>query len=76
MLFDSTGSRTRASPHGSDLGRLLASWRRSILALAPYAASGAAGAAAMRFAHELLRALEAAGAPFERSHEPRRIASG
>ncbi len=74
-VTEAAGGRTRTPPRGGDLERLLTAWREHLRGGAS-PADGAAGVAAMRLASEMLRALEEAGAPFDRAAAPMRVASG
>jgi MoaA/NifB/PqqE/SkfB family radical SAM enzyme/predicted dehydrogenase len=74
-IADAFGERTRSAPSGGDLDRLVAAFHASLAHAATPPATAADGVRAMRFAGEVLRALEASGAPFARATEPKRVAS-
>ncbi|MBK9260115.1 MAG: radical SAM protein [Polyangiaceae bacterium] len=74
-VADAGGKRTRTPPRGGDLERLLRAFGKTIREGAAPVASAADGVSAMRFAADAVTALEASGAPFERSAEPKRVAS-
>lgn len=74
-VLDVYGGRTRSAPSGGDLERLLLAFRTHALDSSPPLATAVDGALSMRLSAEILRALESAGAPFDRSTEPKRVAS-
>lgn len=75
-VFDATGAgRTRTPPRGGDLERLLQRWRDAVRTGGPPPVSAEEGVQAMQLAEDAVAALEAAGAPFTRASEPRRVAS-
>ncbi len=74
-VADAGGKRTRTPPRGGDIERLLVEFGKTITSGAPPIVSAEEGLQAMRFAAEVVAALEASGAPFERAAEPKRVAS-
>jgi len=74
-VADAGGKRTRTPPRGGDLERFLVGFGKTILEGAEPIATASDGVWAMRFAAEAVGALEASGAPFERSGEPKRVAT-
>lgn len=74
-VADAGGKRTRTPPRGGDLERLLLKFGETITNESAPIVSAADGILAMRFAADAVAALEASGAPFERSAEPKRVAS-
>ncbi|MDC0741172.1 radical SAM protein [Polyangium mundeleinium] len=74
-VSDAGGKRTRTPPRGGDLARLLVAFRESVARGDRPKVSAEDGVRAMRLAAEAITALEAAGAPFDRAAEPKRVAS-
>ncbi len=74
-VSDAGGKRTRTPPRGGDLPRLLTAFRESHARGDSPKVSAEDGVRAMRLAAEAITALEAAGAPFDRAAEPKRVAS-
>lgn len=74
-VADAGGKRTRTPPRGGDLERLLVQFGKTITEQTAPFVSADDGIVAMRFAADAVAALEAAGAPFERAAEPKRVAS-
>lgn len=75
-VADAGGKRTRTPPRGGDLERLLVQFGQTIEQKTAPFVSATDGVLAMRFAADAVAALETSGAPFERSAEPKRVASG
>jgi hypothetical protein len=74
-VSDAGGKRSRSPPRGGDLARLLVAFRESVVGQNAPKVSAEDGVCAMRLAAEAITALEAAGAPFDRAAEPKRVAS-
>ncbi|WP_170319914.1 radical SAM protein [Polyangium spumosum] len=74
-VSDAGGKRTRTPPRGGDLARLCVAFRESVLRGDRPKVTAEDGARAMRLAAEVITALEASGAPFDRAAEPKRVAS-
>jgi predicted dehydrogenase len=74
-VTDAGGKRTRTPERGGDLERLLERFGKTIRDKSPPIVTAADGVLAMRFAADAVAALEVSGAPFERSADPKRVAS-
>jgi len=74
-IVDDGGKRTRTPARGGDLERLLAAFLATLEGARPPLVTAEDGVRAMQFSAEAIGALEAAGAPFDRAAEPKRVAS-